>query len=87
MVRKSTYRGIAPARRRRNGVDLRFDWPNRPFLGPKVGPMEIEIRRATESDREAILQIFHEVVAGEDTYTIDPQITAKMRSHIGSGRE
>jgi len=37
--------------------------------------MEIEIRRATESDREAILQIFHEVVAGGDTYAIDPQIT------------
>ncbi|MEY2546253.1 MAG: hypothetical protein QOG48_1370 [Verrucomicrobiota bacterium] len=37
--------------------------------------MEIEIRRATEDDREAIWKIFHEVVATGDTYAIDPKIT------------
>ena len=32
------------------------------------------IRSATESDRDAIWNIFHEVVAGGDTYAFDPQM-------------
>jgi ribosomal protein S18 acetylase RimI-like enzyme len=35
----------------------------------------ISIRPATEADRDAIWKIFHEVVAGGDTYTIDPDIS------------
>jgi L-amino acid N-acyltransferase YncA len=36
--------------------------------------MEIEIRPATDADRDDIWKIFHEVVAPGDTYTIDPDI-------------
>lgn len=35
------------------------------------------IRSATESDREAIWNIFHEVVAAGDTYAFDPQMSRK----------
>jgi L-amino acid N-acyltransferase YncA len=35
--------------------------------------MEIEIRRATEDDRDEIWKIFHEVVSAGDTYAIDPK--------------
>ena len=34
-----------------------------------------EIRGATEEDRDAIWEIFHEVVAAGDTYAIDPEIS------------
>ena len=35
----------------------------------------MKIRLATESDRDAILEIFHEVVAAGDTYALDPNIS------------
>jgi L-amino acid N-acyltransferase YncA len=35
------------------------------------------IRSATESDREAIWNIFHEVVAAGDTYAFDPRMSRK----------
>jgi L-amino acid N-acyltransferase YncA len=35
----------------------------------------IEIRPATDSDRDAIWRIFHEVIAPGDTYPIDPGIS------------
>jgi len=35
------------------------------------------IRSATESDREAIWNIFHEVVAAGDTYAFDPHMSRK----------
>jgi L-amino acid N-acyltransferase YncA len=35
------------------------------------------IRSATESDRDAIWNIFHEVVAAGDTYAFDPQMSRK----------
>ena len=35
----------------------------------------LTIRLATESDRDAIWNIFHEAVAVGDTYTFDPQIS------------
>lgn len=36
--------------------------------------MEINIRAATESDHDAIWEIFREVIATGETYPIDPQI-------------
>jgi len=41
-----------------------------------VCPVAI-IRSATESDRDAIWNIFHEVVAAGDTYAFDPQMLRK----------
>ena len=35
----------------------------------------MEIRPATDSDRDAIWNIFHEVVAAGDTYALDPNIS------------
>ena len=35
----------------------------------------MEIRGATEADREAIWKIFHEVVAAGDTYALDPNMS------------
>src|SRR5437867_2353686 len=35
----------------------------------------IDVRAAVNSDRDAIWEIFHEVVASGDTYTIDPKIS------------
>jgi GNAT superfamily N-acetyltransferase len=35
------------------------------------------IRRATDADRDAIWNIFHEVVATGDTYALDPNISRK----------
>ena len=35
----------------------------------------LNIRPATDSDRDAIWEIFHEVVAAGDTYPIDPKIS------------
>ena len=35
----------------------------------------MKIRAATEADREAIWDIFHEVVAAGDTYAIDPDMS------------
>ena len=35
----------------------------------------MKIRRAIESDRDAIWNIFHEVVASGDTYALDPNIS------------
>ena len=35
----------------------------------------MKIRQATESDRDAIWNIFHEVVASGDTYALDPDIS------------
>ncbi len=35
----------------------------------------IEIRPATDSDRDAIWKIFHEVIAAGDTYPIDPDLS------------
>lgn len=35
----------------------------------------LNIRPTTEADREAIWQIFHEVVAAGDTYALDPQMS------------
>ena len=37
--------------------------------------MEIKIRPATESDRDAIWEIFHEVLAAGDTYALDPKMS------------
>jgi L-amino acid N-acyltransferase YncA len=37
--------------------------------------MDIEIRPATDADRDAIWKIFHEVVAASDTYPIDPDMS------------
>jgi ribosomal protein S18 acetylase RimI-like enzyme len=34
----------------------------------------VEIRQASESDREAIWEIFHAIVVGADTYVFDPSI-------------
>jgi ribosomal protein S18 acetylase RimI-like enzyme len=36
---------------------------------------EMKIRPATETDRDAIWNIFHEVVADGDTYSLDPNIS------------
>jgi ribosomal protein S18 acetylase RimI-like enzyme len=35
----------------------------------------MEIRAATEADRDAILNIFHEIVAAGDTYAFDPNMS------------
>jgi ribosomal protein S18 acetylase RimI-like enzyme len=35
----------------------------------------MKIRRATEADRDAIWNIFHEVVASGDTYALDPHMS------------
>jgi L-amino acid N-acyltransferase YncA len=35
----------------------------------------IEIRPATDADRDAIWQIFHEIVAASDTYAFDPKMS------------
>src|SRR5512144_745469 len=35
----------------------------------------MKIRPATDADRDAIWNIFHEVVAAGDTYALDPNIT------------
>ena len=35
----------------------------------------LEIRQATEADRDAIWYIFHAVVAPGDTYAFDPRIS------------
>ncbi len=37
--------------------------------------MEVTIRSAAETDRDAIWKIFHEVVASGDTYPFDPKIS------------
>ena len=37
----------------------------------------LRIRLATDSDRDAIWKIFHEVVASGDTYPLDPNISRK----------
>src|SRR6266436_5137935 len=37
--------------------------------------MEIEIRLASSSDRDAIWEIFREVIASGDTYPIDPEMS------------
>ena len=37
--------------------------------------MEIKIRSATDSDRDAIYEIFREVIAAGETYPIDPKIS------------
>ena len=34
----------------------------------------MKIRAATEADRDAIWNIFHEIVAGGDTYAFDPKM-------------
>jgi L-amino acid N-acyltransferase YncA len=36
---------------------------------------EMKIRPATDADRDAIWNIFHDVVAGGDTYALDPNIS------------
>jgi L-amino acid N-acyltransferase YncA len=38
---------------------------------------EMRICAATEADRDAILKIFHDVVAAEDTYAFDPDTSRK----------
>jgi L-amino acid N-acyltransferase YncA len=38
----------------------------------------LNIRLATDSDRDAIWKIFHEVVAAGDTYPIDPDISREV---------
>jgi L-amino acid N-acyltransferase YncA len=38
---------------------------------------EMKIRPATEADRNAIWNIFHEIVAAGDTYTLDPDMSRK----------
>ena len=35
----------------------------------------MKIRPATDADRDAIWNIFHEVVAAGDTYALDPNIS------------
>ena len=35
----------------------------------------MKIRQATDTDRDAVLNIFHEVVAAGDTYALDPNIS------------
>src|SRR5260370_16102169 len=35
----------------------------------------VEIRPATHADRDAVWEIFHEVIAAGDTYPLDPQIS------------
>jgi hypothetical protein len=40
-----------------------------------VNPARLEIRAATEADRDAIWNIFRAVVAAGDTYAFDPQIS------------
>ena len=37
----------------------------------------MKIRHATEADRDAIWNIFHEVVAAGDTYALDPNISCE----------
>jgi ribosomal protein S18 acetylase RimI-like enzyme len=37
----------------------------------------VEIRIASEADHDAIWEIFHEVIAAEETYPIDPDISRK----------
>jgi ribosomal protein S18 acetylase RimI-like enzyme len=37
--------------------------------------MEIKVRRATNSDRDAIWEIFREVIAAGETYPIEPKIS------------
>jgi L-amino acid N-acyltransferase YncA len=37
----------------------------------------MKIRQATDADRDAIWNIFHEVVAAGDTYALDPNISCE----------
>jgi L-amino acid N-acyltransferase YncA len=47
----------------------------------------LELRLATERDREAIWEIFHEVTASGDTYAFDPKISREdaLAYWFGSG--
>ncbi len=42
---------------------------------PRFDLRMIEIRAATEADRDAIWNIFHEIVAAGDTYAFDPKMS------------
>jgi L-amino acid N-acyltransferase YncA len=46
-----------------------------PFWDPKSDQLEIKIRLATESDRDAIWKIFQEVIAAGETYPIDSNVS------------
>src|SRR6266446_3955671 len=46
-------------------------------VSTSVDMTKIRIRPATDSDRDAIWKIFHEVVASGDTYPLDPNISRK----------
>jgi hypothetical protein len=35
----------------------------------------MQIRPATDADRDAIWKIFHEIIAAGDTYAFDPNVT------------
>lgn len=44
---------------------------------PRILSAPMRIRLATKSDRDAIWNIFHEVIAAGDTYALDPNISRK----------
>jgi L-amino acid N-acyltransferase YncA len=45
------------------------------FINSKAGSDSLEIRHATEADRDAIWNIFHAVIVTGDTYAFDPQMS------------
>lgn len=47
----------------------------KPKPSPYSSRRNINIRRATDADRDAIWNIFHEVVVDRDTYSLDPDIS------------
>ena len=46
----------------------------------------MKIRRATEADRDAIWNIFHEIVAAGDTYALDPNLSRKEALQYWCGK-
>ena len=66
---------ITSSRTRRDDVDFRIDWFDATVLGPEVGSVDasqLDIRSAAQADRDAIWNIFHDIVALGDTYAFDP---------------
>ncbi len=56
-------------------MDFRIDWFDGTVLGPEVGSVDasqLNIGPAAQADRDAIWNIFHEIVAAGDTYAFDP---------------
>jgi len=45
------------------------------LVGVRFRLRKMEIRAATDADRDAIWKIFHQIVAAGDTYAFDPEIS------------